>query len=217
MKRVIKLGIAMALILPSFAIPLVLAETTTTTTTNADTTTKPLTAEEKQALAARIKERKTALKIKLTTTEKTRIVAKCSASQGVVGNVKGKLQSTENARIKAYTTIKNNLTELSTKLKDKGVNTTGLEAALTTLQTKIDTFNTDLAKYKQAISDLKEVDCKADPDGFKASLETARTALQTVNTDGVAIRTYLTDTLKPLLKTIRTQLEPLTTTSGGTN
>lgn len=213
MKRIIKLGLATVFALPSFAMPVVLAQETTNTTTTTTTTS----ADDTKKLADRVLERKTALKTKLTNAQKTRLVAKCSASQGVIGNVKGKLQSTENARIKAYTTIQTNLTELSAKLKDKGVATTELDAALATLKTKIDTFNTDLATYKQAVSDLTAIDCKADPDGFKASLETARTALATVNKDGSDIRTFLTDTVKPLLKTVRAQLDPNQTTTGGTN
>lgn len=213
MKRIFQLGIATVLMIPSFATAVVFAQDSNTPKTTTTTTTS---AENTKTLAQRITERKAALKTKLTTTEKTKIVAKCVASQGVVGNIKGKLQSTENARIKAYTTIQNNLTQLSAKLKDKGVNTTELDADLAVLKTKIDTFNTDLATYKQTVSDLKDVDCKSDPEGFKATLESSRTALQTVNKDGVAIRSYITDTIKPLLKTIRTHLGETKTTTGGT-
>lgn len=210
MKRILQVGLATVMILPTFATPLVFAVEGTTTTTNTTTST-----DSTKTLAQRIADRKAALKTKLTNTEKTRIVAKCVASQGVVGNVKGKLQSTENARIKAYTAVETNLNELSTKLKDKGVDTTELNTNLVALKAKIDTFNTDLAAYKQDVSDLKDVDCKADPEGFKASLEAARTALTTVSKDGLDIRTYLTDTIKPLLKTIRTQLDTTTSTTGG--
>lgn len=51
------------------------------------------------------------------------------------------------------------------------------------------------------------MDCAADPDAFKASLEASRTALAKLSPDAKDISTYMTETIKPILKTIREQLE----------
>ena len=53
-------------------------------------------------------------------------------------------------------------------LKAKGVDTTTLESQITELKAKITTYSTDLAAYKQSLTDLKAVDCKTDPDAFQA-------------------------------------------------
>ncbi len=224
MKRIVALGLTSILALPIVTTAVVFAEDsakpagteTTTTTTTTDTTETQTTTEDKTAFNARVEQHKAEMKIKLTTAEKTRILAKCKASQGLINSVKGRINGIETSRTEVYKNIIDRLTDLSTKLKNKGADTTALDADITNLKTQITTFNTDLTAYKQDVSDLVAIDCKTDPDGFKASLEAARAALVKVNKDGLAIKAYLSDTIKPLLKTIRDQLEPAKTpTTGG--
>jgi chromosome segregation ATPase len=218
MKRILTAGLVTVFAIPFLSTVNVLAvsDSATTSNTNATTSTgstspsnsgSDTATEDKKAITDRIAERKAALKTKLSTAEKTRITTKCKASQGNLSSVKGKLQGIETSRGEVYKNIQTRLTDLSTKLKNKGVDTTALDADIATLKTKIDTFNTDLTAYKQAVSDLATMDCATDPDGFKASLETARTALKKVGEDAKAVRSYLNDTVKPLLKTIRAELE----------
>lgn len=171
-----------------------------------ENTTTTLTDEQKKSLAERVEKRKTELKTQLKASEKARLKTKCKASQGKISSIRGRIKGIETSRSEVYKNMINRLTNLSDKLENKGADTTELDATIAELQTKIETFNTDLAAYKQAVSDLADMDCEADPDGFKASLEAARTALATVNQDALAVRSYLQDTIKPLLKTIRAQL-----------
>ncbi len=180
--------------------------TPTTTSSNDSTEAKPEPAEDAKTVSDRIAKRKAELKTKLTNAEKTRLMAKCKASQGNLGTEKGRVKGLETSRSQVYTNLLNRLNDLSARLKVKGVDTTALNADITALKTKIDTFNTDLTTYKQSVSDLASMDCATDPDGFKASLEAARTALKKVNEDAAAVRTYLTGTIKPLLQTIRAEL-----------
>lgn len=237
MKRIIAAFLVSVFALPvlSTITVVVHAEDTTTSTTNTSTTTpsssdtttqKPAeTGDDAKSIADRIAQRKAALKTKLTTLEKTRVMAKCKASQqGGLNTEKGRVKGLETSRTEVYKNLLNRLTNLSDGLKAKGMDTTSLNADIDTLKTKIDTFNTDLTAYKQAVSDLAGMDCATDPDGFKASLETARTALKKVNDDALAVRTYLTTTIKPLLVTIRGTLEkseaeakPSTTTPSTSN
>lgn len=105
--------------------------------------------------------------------------------------------------------------EFYRKLKAKNVDTTTYDSQVAELKTMVTTYETDLAKYKEAVSDLQELDCTSNPDGFKAALEAARTALGKVNTDGQAIKSYLSKTIKPTLKTIHDQLAATNSESGG--
>ncbi len=208
----------MVLAVPMLTPIYVLAEGTsgtsdsTTSTSSSTETDKTTLAKE---LADRLQARKTELKIKLTSVEKLRIQSKCQASQGLISSVKGRIKGIETSRAEVYKNLVDRLTDLSTKLKNKGADTTALDADITALKALITTYNTDLTAYKQAVSDLVDVDCKTDPDGFKASLEAARAALAKVSKDAIAIRSDVNDTIKPLLKTIRTSLE--TTKTGGSN
>jgi hypothetical protein len=183
-------------------------ESTTATTTSAQAQTTSLSEADKQKLLERLALRKAEIKLKLTTAQKTRLQTKCKAAQGLIAPIISKVQGYEQGRGEVYGKIVTRLTELSTKLKNRGASTTELDAAVTTLQAKVTTFNTDFATYKQVVSDLKDMECATDPEAFQASLQTARTALTKVNTDATDIRAYVKDTIKPILQKIRAELEP---------
>lgn len=159
-------------------------------------------------LQQRIDKRKTELKTRLTFLEQKNITTKCKASQqGHVAPLKGRITGIETSRTQVHRELLDRLTKFSEKLKAAGGDTSKLDANIAELQTKIDTFNTDLAAYKQAVSDLSELDCIQDPTGFKASLEAARAAREKVSQDSQAIRTYVKETVKPTLSQIRQQIE----------
>ncbi len=193
------------------------SETTTTTTTSETKT------EDAAALKDRLEKKKTELKIKLTNLEQEKIKTRCKAAQGVVTSLSEKVKNNGPNRTKAYTELVSRLTALIDRLKAKGVDVTELQQELAVLQTKIDTFNTDLAAYKQALSDLKNVDCSTDPTAFKAALEASRAARDKLIADAADIKAYVKDTIKPTLEKIRAELkaqetaaEP-TSTSEGSN
>ena len=213
MKRLLALGLLTVLALPSSSAVVFAVEgsqtnqTTTTQTTEKAETEIPKTPAELKAIADRVAAKKAELKTKLTAAQKVRIQTKCKASQGLVSSISGRVKGIETSRTQVHKNIVSRLTGLSEKLKNKGVNTDELNTAIADLESKITLFNTDLATYKLAVSDLAAMDCKTDPDGFKAALEAARTAREKVSQDFKAIRSHVQDTIKPLLKTIRAQLE----------
>ena len=175
-----------------------------TTTSNTEETTQPKDpAAEPQA---RLDKRKADQKTKLTNAQKTRLKGKCKAAQGKVSSVSGRAKGIQTSRAKVHANVVNRLTNLSAKLEAKDADTVELNTMIAELKTKITTFETDLAAYLQTIADLETMDCVSDPEGFKASLDAARTALETVHNDAKAIRSYLTDTIKPQLVAIRAQL-----------
>lgn len=187
-----------------------MTNTTTAQTTETEEVTE--TPVQKTEREARIKTLKEQQKVRLSVTEKKKIQDKCQAAQGKVSSVGGRVKGAETSRTKVHANLLARMETLVAKLKTKNLDTTQLEASITELKAKITTFETDLATYKQTISDLRALDCKTDPEGFKAALQTARTNLETVRADAKAVHGYLNETIKPLLKTIRAQVEGGTTT-----
>lgn len=195
--------------------------TTTTTTANKEESAedpekaieKLVEAEKaKQPQADRLKARIARLNIKLTAAEASKLKTKCVAAQGIVKTQEIKVNSGITARSKAYDELLDHLDKLITKLKSANVATTDLEAERTALKTKIDTFKKDLTTYKVALSDVQAQGCLADPTAFKAALEDARTARKTVADDAAGIRSYVNDTVKPTLKTLKASIDKTTTT-----
>lgn len=170
-------------------------------TTTAVETEKP----DPAALKARIDERKAALKVRLDAAKQARIKTRCKTAQGSISNIRGRIKGLETSRANVYENLLDRLTKLNERLKTHDVNTTEFEAQLEELHTLIDTFSTDLAAYKQAVGDLADMDCVSDPAGFQASLEAARTARTKAADSAKAIRTYLTETIKPTLSELKAQ------------
>ena len=209
--------VLVALLLPLVLVGTVWAQEQPTEPTQSQTTEsevkEPLTADQKKAISDRIQQRKAEAKLKLTNAQQKRLQTRCKAGQGAVKKVSGRLNGIETSRTKVHTNLVDRLTSLQTKLAEKSLDTAALQAQITELKAKIATFQTDLATYKQLVSDLGNIeDCTADPTAFKASLEATRTALKKVHDDAVAIRSYVNDTIKPTIKTLRAQLETPTTT-----
>lgn len=231
--RIILLGavlvMGIALIVPGVASVEAVSNTTTevtnsTTTTSTDstsstpsTTSTTQTAQQKQQLEDRIKSRISSLKITINNAQKAKIAERCTAAQNKLDALKKKLNNAHSNRTQAYSGVSTRLTALSEKLKAQGIDTTTLDTDIKALNTKVETFNTDLAAYTQAIEDAIAVDCKTDPTAFQASLEAARKQLDVVRTDAQAITDYVKNTIKPLLETLRQQLEAKETTDEGGN
>lgn len=189
--------------------PLALAETNTTSGSDSSDkdTSSSSSSEDSTARQARLEKLKTDLKIKLDAKEQEKLKTRCKPAQTIVKNVGERFNTKAPGRAKIYDELVTRLNSLVTKLKAKGVDTTELEQEISMLQTKVTLFNTDLAAYKQALSDLRDVDCVTDPTAFKAALEAARTAHDKVIKDAADVKAYVKDTIKPTLQKIRSVLE----------
>lgn len=192
------------------AMPLAVAETDPNSNT---TDTKKEETTEAKALQERLEKKKAELKINLNQLEKERLKNRCKPAQALVKTEGEKVDGRVVVRTKAYTKLVERLNSLVSKLEAKEVDVTQLKSQIAVLETKIAKFNTDLAAYKQALSDLRTVDCATDPDAFKAALEVARSSRDTLITDATDIKTYVKDTIKVTLQAIRTQLEAQETQS----
>lgn len=221
-KRITYFAMSLSLLIAYIAVPItahsVSAETTTTTvkqedsirtteSTTHDSATEVESAEDKAARPARITEYKKQLKETLTTAAKTRIEGRCVAAQALLKVKKSNNYSVHTARTDAYDKILSKLQELSATASAKGVDVTLLQTNITELQAKIAAFKTANTPYQLALTDLLAIDCKTDPIAFKAALEAARTKQTDVYNASQAIRTYLKETVKPTLITIKKALE----------
>jgi hypothetical protein len=178
---------------------------TTTSTTTSDGSDSSDTST--SGRATRLEAYKKELKDTLTDAVKLRIENRCVAAQALVKGKTTANTAITKTRVAAYSAIVTELQSLATAASAKGADVTTLQSEITTLQTKITAFNTANATYQQALTDLGALDCKTDPVGFKAALEAARSDQTAVFTVAKDIRTYINDTIKPTLKTLKTSLE----------
>ncbi len=205
MKNRLKLLVILGLFLPVFAATplIVLAQEGTTqeqtTQGEEDTTTK------REELEARLEERKAALNTRLTFAKQARIKNLCKAAQGGISSIRGRIKGLETSRAQVYENLLSRLTRLSEKLKTHDVDTSELDTQITELTALTEAFNTNLESYQQAVSDLADMDCAADPAAFQASLEAARIERAETAESAKAIRAFLSDTIKPTLKELRQQ------------
>lgn len=186
------------------------ADSTDKSEDNADDSANDATedaTDDSKSRTVRLDKYKKDLKETLTAASKLRIAERCIAAQSVVKLKKTNNIVSTNARTKSYDAIVVKLTSLSTAAAAKGADVTALNANITELKAKIVTFKSANTTFQQAVADLSVLDCKTDPVAFKAALETARTDQIAVFTAAKAIRSYLTDTVKPTLKVIKAALE----------
>jgi len=211
MGKRIKLIIAAVMLMPLLVVGVAAAEGNSSTNSGSNNPTKDQSTSQEpdttvEGIKKRLEETKTELKTSLSTAEQEHIKGKCKIAQGVVKNVEGRVKEAETNRGNVHKNTVEGLTKLSAKLKAKGVDTTALDAEIAVLTTKVNTFKTDLATYKQSISDLKSVDCTTNPAEFKAALDKSRANREKLAKDIADIRSYVTNTIKPTLKTIRDNL-----------
>lgn len=186
--------------------PMATDQPATAPSTTAPTTNRAMAQPTEKTQTERIAERKAALKTKLTAAQQKRIQARCKSAQGKITELNAKSANTQQARLKVYGDVTTRLNDFQTKVAAQGVDTTILKTQLTELQTKIDTFQSDVKVYTDAVADTAALDCVADPTAFKASLDASRSALTKVREDAVAIRTHLNQNVKPAMVTIKTEL-----------
>ncbi len=165
-----------------------------------------LTEDQKLQLTERAAQRKTAAKTKLTAAQERKIKTACAPAQGKVSAAVTRATAIQANRTKIHDSLLARLSETEKKIATAQVDTAELTAQIASLREKITIFQTDSAAYIQALNDTKDLNCASDPAGFKASLEAARAGLPKVQADAVAVRTHISDNIKPVLATLKVQL-----------
>lgn len=206
--RIITANIIAASLMVALTIPVSAQENQMTAepTTVAQPETASTAEVDQKKRTERIAERKAVLKTKLTAAQQKRVQTRCKAAQGRINEAIKKATIVQQNRAKAHAGVVSRLTTFESKVSAQGVDTTDFKAQITTLQTKVATFNADLQLYTEAVNDTAALDCVADPTAFAASLAASRTALAKVRADTVAIRAHVNDTIKPLMVTVKTKL-----------
>lgn len=200
--------------------PFTLAESSTESSGSSGSSTNEKETEveseaQKEALRLRVEKQKTEFKIKLDAATQSRIKLKCKTAQATVKVGEDRFNANGPGRSKAYDELLEKLSKLIAKLKVKGIDTTKLEEEKSALTTKIAAYKVNVAAYKQAMTDLRKVDCVTDPEAFQAALTAARQKRDLLIQSVKDIRTYIVDTLKPTLKTIREQVAAKEESNGG--
>lgn len=156
-------------------------------------------------LAERLEKRKQAYPVKLNGAQLSSLKARCKASQEKLAPVRDKVIVVQKNRINAYDTLHDRINGLISTVGGQA-DTSKLVQQLTEYETRVDKMEIALANYRQALNDLIEVDCTADPKGFKSSLEEARTLLTQVLQAATDIRQLIQDSIKPSLVSLRQEL-----------
>src|SRR5581483_7658559 len=118
-------------------------EQTPTTSTTSTTSTSSQTSTLDQRLAART----ATLETKLSVVQQRHLETVCKAAQGKAAAANTIAGTLGTNRDQLYNNIVSKLTTLATKLKAQGIDTTQLNAEITTLQGDITTFNSAAATY----------------------------------------------------------------------
>jgi len=162
------------------------------------------TTAQKQKRSERVEAYKKELKETLTNAIKTRIGERCVAAQGLTKKRVTANKTANTVRTSKFNEIVTKLEAVVTAYKAKNIDTSTLEANIVELKAKITSYSAADETYRQSLSDLTVLDCKTDPVAFKAALEKARTDQKAALTAAKAIRSYLTDTVKTTLKSLKT-------------
>jgi chromosome segregation ATPase len=184
--------------------------------TMTDDSTEEMTPEQRKAKAEeRIKAAKDKMASKISAAQEKRIASVCKSAQTKVEKLQANISNIVENRQEKYTKVSTKLAEVSAKLKAAGADTTELDAAIAGMESKITEVTTELEDYNTSLSDLAIMDCEEDPSGFKAALETARTQRTEAVLLTGTVKTYVNETIKPILQTLRSSLTTNTTTEEG--
>jgi hypothetical protein len=115
-------------------------------------------------------------------------------------------QNKQNVDSTIFGNVYQRLTNLSIRLKSKGLDTTKLNEDLATLKTKIDKVHTDYVSFIDGLKQTQSSTCGHSQGEFMGKLGAARSILLTVRQDRQDVRNYILNTIKPDIMALRQQL-----------
>ena len=170
------------------------------------TETNTVDSDRRQKVQDKVNEYKENFREFISEAEKTRIAGVCRAAQTKVSTVQTRVNEAITNRQSAYADIDSRLNTLIQKLSLTAVDTAALETNLRELNSRTSEVIASLDVYSEAVGVLADMDCESDPEAFKATLEQARSYRQTVANNSKSVRDFVTDSLKPLLESIKAEL-----------
>lgn len=205
-KRLVKFGALSVLAIVALGGGGGLVTAQTTSEQDTDDTAKTTLTDTETTLEERVNTRKNARSLRLSAAQQARLRSRCQAAQGLLTAYEARVKTLERNRVNAYDKIHDHLTSLLERLNGQ-VDTAELTAAIENLEAQVTAFQQHLNDYHQVITDLAAMDCTADPTGFRASLDTAKEQRSDLLSESAVIRTYIQDTLRPILQDIKAELQ----------
>lgn len=130
---------------------------------------------------------------------------KCELITSRVDERVGKFDNNKGLHQQQYAKLKERLSNLITKLNEKGYDTSKLSSDLSTLNSKIEKFGTDYKTFTDKLKESRTYVCGASEGQFKTKLEEAKDLLKVVKQDSVDVRNYFKNTIKPDLQDLKNQ------------
>ncbi len=171
------------------------------------TSTQAVPTDSKTELNARLEERKAKQTAKPSAAESTRLAARCQAAQQKIDALSKKASAGQQPFKEKYEGQQARLQSVQQQLKTLGADTTKLDAAINEVNQKYQAWVDATTAYNLSISDLKAVDCKADPVAFKATLQSARGETKALHDLRVALHAYIKGPLHDALKEAKASLQ----------
>lgn len=131
------------------------------------------------------------------------VIARCPI---IESKIQVKATNFDNNKVKhleIYARLKNQLTNIASKLEAKGVDVSVLKADLVILDQKIKKFSEDYAIYIKKLKASQEFVCGKSEGDFRTALKDAKVALAQVHKDTLDIRSYFAQTIKPEINRIK--------------
>jgi hypothetical protein len=130
--------------------------------------------EQSTTLPQRIAQRKTALKLNLSSVQSADIAKKCAVAQTGLQQIKTKDQTVAANRQQIYSDLATQLNQMVDHLDRQSIDSATLKAAQTKFNNGVNQYLSDYEIYKTAMDDVVVMDCANDPAGFEATLQSAR-------------------------------------------
>jgi chromosome segregation ATPase len=175
---------------------------------------RPTVAAERQKLEAQHKEMETEREQKAKDVfskiddDRTKVLTACKAVETKVQDRVSnddKLQAKHDER---YTELVTKVTDLISRAKTAGYDTTSLESDLVTLQAKVAQFKDDKSAYMNALKKSQDYVCGKSEGEFKDAIVAARADLAVVGADAKDIHDYVQNTIKPAVKALKKAVVP---------
>lgn len=115
----------------------------------------------------------------------------------------------ENAEKKKakYKQLRERVQNFVTTAKEKGADTTKLEADLAVLDEKISTYASEATKFYELLKKTQDFTCGKSEGEFRAALQAARAQLEVVHAASKDVHTYFRGTIIPDIKAVKDQIK----------
>ena len=150
-------------------------------------------------LSERIAQRKKERGVRLDLANTQRVQGTCTGTQGVFRGYSDSYSSMTDNRDKVYGTIDAKLWIIVGSLKLVNKDTFKLEQQKLAYDKMFQQFDNQTAQFKQTVSDITSMNCKADPNGFMALVQTARLYNAQIRQSFKNIRNQVVNNLNPTI------------------